>query len=186
MHRIDQALTNNVIASGCSSFIVEWTYEDGVGDEFDSGYQGIRIDQGHNLPWFGAQPWFGLRVGQQPPCNLLNGTVSLGQYVACNPSDTVFPAVFEGSSADGTLLTDTSNDIADKWPGTVVYEAIFGHNHGTALDLDGVPFAPGNADGIAYTPWPSAIRITMTLHDPQQRLEHGRTFQFVIALPKRG
>ena len=116
---------------------------------------------------------------------------SLQHYVDCLGSDyeegTVFPTVFEGSSEDDTLVTGSlSADIANKWPGTVVYEAISGHNHGPLLSVDGEPFPPGNDDDIGYTPWPSAIRITLTLHDPGQRLEHGRTFQFVIALPKRG
>ena len=190
MQRVDQALTNHVLASGCSSFIVEWTYENGVGDESSDGFQGILINHSHDPPWFGAQPWFGLRVGPPEPCNSLEGTLSLQQYVNClDPADqpeTVFPQVFEGSSQEGTLLTARSTEIAGNWPGVVVYEAIFGHNHGTALDDLGEPFLPGNDDKIAFTPWPSAVRITMTLHGPGQRLEHGRTFQFVIALPKRG
>ena len=38
---------------------------------------------------------------------------------------------------------------------------------------------------VAYTPWPSAIRITMVLHDPETKLEAGRQIQFVIDLPSR-
>ncbi len=49
-----------------------------------------------------------------------------------------------------------------------------------ALDLDGTP----NVD-LGYTPWPSAIRITMTVHDTDTRLESGRELQFVIELPAR-
>jgi hypothetical protein len=32
---------------------------------------------------------------------------------------------------------------------------------------------------------PTAIRVTMTLHDPKGTLETGRTFQFVIPIPTR-
>jgi hypothetical protein len=36
-----------------------------------------------------------------------------------------------------------------------------------------------------YTPRPSALRITMTLHDPDRRIDGGREFTFVIDLPER-
>jgi hypothetical protein len=38
---------------------------------------------------------------------------------------------------------------------------------------------------VGYTPWPSAIRVTMVLNDPDGKLEGGREFQFVIRLPQR-
>jgi hypothetical protein len=36
-----------------------------------------------------------------------------------------------------------------------------------------------------YTPWPTQIRITATIHDPRLVLDRGREFQFVIDVPKR-
>jgi hypothetical protein len=36
-----------------------------------------------------------------------------------------------------------------------------------------------------YTPLPSALRITLRLHDPLGRIEGGRDFQFIVELPKR-
>ena len=49
---------------------------------------------------------------------------------------------------------------------------------GSPWDLSDPTEAPA-----AYTPWPTSIRITMTLHDPDLRLERGREVQFVINLP---
>ena len=36
-----------------------------------------------------------------------------------------------------------------------------------------------------YTPWPTALRITMQLHDPEKRIEEGKTLQLIVELPKR-
>lgn len=47
-----------------------------------------------------------------------------------------------------------------------VYTAVFGYNR-------------------TLTPWPASLRITMRLHDVNQRLPEGRTVQFVVNLPER-
>ena len=36
-----------------------------------------------------------------------------------------------------------------------------------------------------YTPWPSALRITMRLLDRDNRLGSGWTYQFIVDLPER-
>jgi prepilin-type N-terminal cleavage/methylation domain-containing protein len=64
-----------------------------------------------------------------------------------------------------------------------VYTAIFGFNQDEAYVV--------TPDGLRvlrddYTPWPTQIRFTMTLHDPRLVLERGREFQFVLDLPRRG
>ena len=59
-----------------------------------------------------------------------------------------------------------------------IYEAFFGYNQSNPLD----EFGNANAD-LGYTPWPNAIRVTMTLHDPESKLANGKVFQFVINLP---
>jgi len=86
-HRVDQALTNHVLAAGCSSLAIEWTWP--------------ASDRAAEQPWFG--------------------------------------------------LDETGP------------EAIFGYD-------------------TALTPWPTAIRFTMTLHDARGVLESGRVFQFVVYL----
>ncbi len=119
MHRVDQALTNHVIATACSSFSIEWTWADGVGMAIDRAAE---------------QPWFGL--------------------------DRTLPATAPAIEQCGETLT-TSAGLGIRSAGATVYEAIFGY------DQDA-------------TPWPTAIRFTMTLHDQRGVIEGGRTFQFVV------
>ncbi|HJO16541.1 MAG TPA: hypothetical protein QF800_06595, partial [Phycisphaerales bacterium] len=81
------------------------------------------------------------------------------------------------------------------------YWALFGPNRRWPLmreldirqgnaDPDNQSVPPdGFGDGLldpdpSYTPWPSALRISMVLHDPETNLEHGKLVQFVIELPK--
>lgn len=151
MHRVDQALTNGVISSACSSFRVDWTYEDGAGEGAIA------------VPSPFEHPWFGLRddtAGVKPLIWWLDDAV--------NPDDTKLIQIDPASPFDPTTSTNTV-----EWPmtglpaGVTGYEAFFGFDH----DL---------------TPWPSAVRITMTLHDPETTLENGRVVQFVIRLPERG
>jgi hypothetical protein len=52
----------------------------------------------------------------------------------------------------------------------------------TASFTGGAPWPVYRSD---YTPWPSALRITATFHDPQGAIEGGRTLQFTIPLPQR-
>ena len=35
----------------------------------------------------------------------------------------------------------------------------------------------------SFSPWPTALRITMTIHDPKGILEQGHVYQFVVPLP---
>lgn len=63
-----------------------------------------------------------------------------------------------------------------------VYHAIFGFNQGEAYTV--------TPDGLRvlrddFTPFPSKLRITLTLHDPRLTLDRGREFQFVIDVPRR-
>ena len=143
MHRVDQALTNNALAGACSSFIIDWTYADGVG--------------GMGIPSEREQPWFGMEDPER-------GVRSLGDWV--NDPDS---GVTIGPDPD-----DIDPPLTGVGPasGVDIYEAFFGYNRDDPL-----------AEG--YTPWPSAIRITMTLHDTATRLEAGREIQFVINLPRR-
>lgn len=68
-----------------------------------------------------------------------------------------------------------------------VYQAIFGFNGAAPVHVDGrntrdetVSMREMRND---YTPWPAALRFTMTLHDPKLAMSSGRTFQFVVDLP---
>ena len=165
MHRVDQALTNHVLASACSSFIIDWTYENAVGgfDLDDDGFQdGVQIDPA------GEQPWFGLFDPQR-------GVDTFLAWHGTPTTTTIF-----ATNIDDTTLTPAGAAVEDAGTDVVVYEAIFGYNQDTPLNAFGFP-----DPALGYTPWPSAIRITMILHDARTRLENGRRIQFVIDLPRR-
>lgn len=169
MHRVDQALTNSVISSGCSSVRIDWTYDPGVGFADRDGipnngneFRGFNVDPTLETPWFG--------LADPAPANGINdkrGVFPLFNYPAPQAIQTIFPNNIE------QLVVDT--------PTLQVYEAMFGYNQTTALDP-----STGNPDAnLIYTPWPSALRITLTLHDSNVRLEQGREVQFILRLPKR-
>ena len=122
-----------------------------------------------------AITWWGEQVWKDMPEVVNRGVNTFKSYYA--PGDTLDPVNIEGS-------VPTTTGEAIEAAGGIVYEAIFGYNQDTPLDpTTGSPWMP--ATGVAYTPWPSAIRITMTLHDTDTRLEIGRQIQFVIDLPRR-
>jgi hypothetical protein len=197
MHRVDQALTNSVISEACSSFIVDWTYEGsdvqrvdangnikgGVGEVLDalgnvvdptpatpnSGdeFSGVIISRAGEQPWFGLAdasrgvfPYGSLPTSGTGPLRAASTIMPLG----------AFPNNVESESAAGPF---NGTFVSDYW-------ALFGYNQDRPLDATGNPHVD-----LGYTPWPSAIRITMVLHDPAGRLEAGREFQFVIDLPRR-
>ncbi len=172
MARLDQALTGNVLGDACSSFIIDWTYENGVGATTD--YRGVYVASG------GRQPWFGFDVSGDPI--VTRGVQTFTDYVAdqdvTDRPETVFPENLESYSPPGAPLTPTGLTL--EGAGAVVYEAIFGYNQDMPLDA---AMTPGAA--LGYTPWPSALRITMVLHDAESKMEEGRELQFVVHLPTR-
>lgn len=161
MHRIDQALTNNVISTACSSFIVDWTYQNGVGF-VDNLKPGVQISTDVEHPWFGIGD---VGRGVKP---LMDHVTGGGSLTIPNPTPLV-PASIESTASPA--------------PDVFTYDAIFGYNQNVPLNSAGNPWPAGAP--TAYTPFPTAIRITMTLHDPEGKLEGGRQFQFVIDLPKQ-
>ena len=171
MHRVDQALTNNVLASACSSFIVDWTYADGVGRVPNTNYLGVMRRLSHEQIWLGLP---------DPSRDVVTYRDTVGPAGAFPP--TVLPLNIEPDPpTPATLVIGDQNPTPGNSIG--IYEAIFGFNQDMPLDPEtGQPWTPMNAT-VAYTPWPTSIRITMTLHDPDLRLERGREVQFVINLP---
>jgi hypothetical protein len=205
MNRVDQALTNHVIGNACSSFRIDWTWGPGTGelrdgdgnfvkapwlDPDDTGddvlLTGVRINADQSVPAYREQPWFGL---EDPDRGVyMYGT---GAFTDLEPD------LYPWWSWAPTIAPDNVERIVYP-PGNVapdeplvVYEAIFGYNRGAALNDDGNPdfviYFTNDPDcsRVGYTPWPSAIRITMTLHDQQQRFGEGREIQFVVDLPRR-
>jgi hypothetical protein len=64
------------------------------------------------------------------------------------------------------------------------YQAIFGPNGDQPFREVRVPGGTERVLRNDYTPWPTALRFTITLHDPKLALAQGRVFQFVVDLPK--
>jgi hypothetical protein len=202
MLRVDQALTNHVIGTACSSFRIDWTWaprtgelrdpdgniviapgadlvdDGGTGD--DIWLTGVRFDDDPaNAPAFREQPWFGLEEPQRG-VNFYGTDGSpwwgwAGTIAPDNIEEVVYPL---------------SGNIGPDEP-LVVYEAVFGYNRGVVLNADGNPdpviYDTGDPDctRTGYTPWPSALRITLPLHDQRQRFSEGREVQFVVDLPRR-
>lgn len=191
MHRVDQALTNNVIGSACSSFIVDWTYRDGVGN-LDQNNDGIIDHHGPTILLNQPQPWFGMPDLSNPPATFTlpdpdRRTLPFSVWWEVPPAD---KSIFADPNIDKEP-TDFAGNTPNSTTPVIKYEAFFGYNQDQPyLNTTLVPPAPDAHIGdirasVGYTPFPSAIRVTMTLHDPGGKLEAGRQFQFVIDLPQR-
>jgi hypothetical protein len=186
-NRVDQALTNHVLATACSSIRIDWTYHDGAGFSENpanpsSPYLGVQIDSSRPQPWFGMPDAARFAQSGRVDPDVERGVGAYGDktwrefpdgdphYI---PAATILP--FNQSPPNNI---ETVYEIGG---GVVVYEAFFGLNQTNPLDATGVPHVD-----MGYTPWPSAIRVTLTLHDTGLRLESGRDVEFVINLPETG
>ena len=224
--RFDKHLTNHALGSACSSFIVEWTWDEGVGEtdtvridpqtgrETDRTFRGLVIDPVDT--WNGAegspilgQRWFGMydsgrKVMPFGDVDSNNSQVedALGWQNFCETfpldgepgsappsvlySDPQGPRVnsnfnyIEDASYAASMGIDPSESVQEYW-------AIFGLNRKDALlSPDQSDMSDGYQDlDPSYTPWPTALRFTMTLHDPDTKLENGQQVQFIVKLPER-
>ena len=196
--KAEQMLTAPVLAPNCSSFKIEWTWDDGVGRDWygtgsnPTGSEGIGmfVPRGAMQPWFGLNdPNLGMGASQvRPASNMANfglngayeparGTIGAPLVVDPDSGSPVLCSV-EGvmNGAEGGPIWRTSALQGSKR----VYHAVFGFNQDNPGEID--PFAYGRGP---YTPLPSAIRITLRLHDPLGRIEGGRDYQFIVDLPRR-
>ena len=82
-----------------------------------------------------------------------------------------------GNSMDVTVGTPVKYSI-------YTYQAIFGPNGDKPYREARNPGSVKRILRSDYTPWPTALRFTITLHDPKLVLGQGRVFQFVVDLPK--
>lgn len=211
--RSEVMLTAPVLAANCSSFKVEWTWENGKDKGFaNNGFPfGMYVQPGSVATATGVngravrQPWFGLNdpsianndpeapLAVRPASNspraveVSNGVWDAvqGQWGFCEPpllypddptvSEEIFSAI-EGPLVNGAPIWRCHPDQGNKR----VYQAVFGFN----TNDPNVQAYPTPRKG-PYTPLPSAIRVTVRLHDTLGRIEGGREFQFVIDLPRR-
>lgn len=199
MHRVDQALTNHVIGSHVSSFIVEWTWEEGTGEVADEhgnvlygGFYLNAYETNDRDAVYLEQPWFGLNYPDRGVGFMGFEDAGINGHNFYERANFLVP---ETIAIDETGLDSRKNNIEryfgpGQFPGFMnpygteagvrIYEAIFGYNRSRPLNQFGEP-----DPALGYTPWPSAIRVTVVMHDPAGRMEHGREFQFVIDLPRR-
>ena len=195
MLNLDQMLVNNVLSANVSDFQIDWTWADGVGrdlsvrsldpinGEFLGGLPGVIVDSSQ-------QPWYGLNRSAESNSN----TIGQPGYSAFYDENDVYSPIIERT--DDTLGAPS---------GVRRYGAVFGYNQegGLLLAGDDQPIlnssgqpvfadhvstaSDSNSDPIyllSYTPWPTALRITMRLHDTKNKLEGGRELQFVFPIPQ--
>lgn len=183
---LDQMLSNNVLAGNVSDFRVEWTWEDGVGRDFDAisttypaGLTG-RLDNSSSQVWFGLEnnAFDFVQQFERPVWDSLNNGFNNGVQDANNieafygTSDGVtrYGAVFGYNRDRGFLRGGDDQPITFGDPPELLFFDTYGSEEG----------------GVnTYSPWPTALRITMRLNDPGNVIEGGRVFQFVIPLPQQ-
>ena len=85
---------------------------------------------------------------------------------------------------EGTSGINNSLDSATIKYSVYTYQAIFGPNGDQPFREARVPGGTERVLRNDYTPWPTALRFTITLHDPKLAQAQGRVFQFVVDLPK--
>ena len=147
------------------------------------------------------QPWFGFPDSGDGPV-VIPASQQLGVALAQDTS--VMPDVPNGGSTTTTVRTNFHmRAVAQAIEGTAgaaanspaaiqapfgagvpvrVYTAVFGFNQDEAYAVTPDGFIVARED---YTPWPTQIRVTATIHDPRLVLDRGREFQFVLDVPKR-
>ena len=187
MGRFSLPPTRHVISGACSDVRIEWTWPSGAGQiDLDGDGQPDDADDDGFLDPFevgfrhsGRTPWFPF----MNPAGEFGG-LALQQYTTPDNEDSWFWN-WEPEFADTLPLVGNVERFPD--PGsqnfsgaTAIYESTFGFNRTEVAE--GVP---GDYDYVGdATPWPSAIRVSIRVHDRAGRLTGGRQAQFVIDLPK--
>ncbi len=193
MDRQDVMLTTPTLASNCSSFMVDWTWAPGVGATLVSTDPVAVYAPGFTPSGLFPTPWFGFPDPMIPLLEEKRGVTTLTDYerdyvsggVSLFVHTPILPPKIEGDFGPGVTPV--------AWPfGTgvpiAVYTAVFGFN-GDKAYFESLESGPSQSPVLTrrsdFTPWPTAIRVTMTLNDPEKRLEQGKTVQLVIELPQR-
>ena len=162
MNRQDVMLTTPTLATNCSGFMVDWTWGPTV--------PGVVTYPLVPTKWYGFPDSQGLTEEKRGVRTLTEdlNPVPAGSWIVPSVIEGVNPIIYPlGSSVPIPIK---------------IYTAVFGFNGDKPVfqTLDG---AVGNRDD--YTPWPTALRITMQLHDPEKRIEQGKALQLIVELPKR-
>jgi hypothetical protein len=173
---------------------------DSAGDGVDSGLETI---------WFGLPS---MTDGNGISDQWDRRVVTYGQFAVAAPGQATDDPIFANdeyeltapaTAAPSLVWVDTNdNDPGDldnlnpideiavegsfgNVPRVREYWALFGPNMNQPL-LDQDADNNGLLDpDPSFTPWPTALRFSMTIHDPATTLEGGRHVQFIVPLPKR-
>ena len=197
MSNIDQMLSNNVLSGSVSDFQVDWIWEDGLGrdldakdDFFTGGLPGVPADAVVG-EWYGldfsadSAPYLSLPENCQPVWSALNE--GPGDYpnnierygAALEAPDGVrrYGAVFGLNRDRGFLRGSDDRPLLTRDGG---FNALQFYDTMGTNNTGNIPRYVNT-----YSPWPTAIRITMRLHDANDVIRGGRLFQFVVPLPKQ-
>ena len=168
MNRQDVMLTTPTLATNCSGFMVDWTWGPTV-----SGVVSYPLVP---TKWYGFSDFQGLAEEAR-------GVRTLTEDLNPLPAGSLLvPSFIEG--ANGTPIPYLC-PLGPTGP-IKIYTAVFGFNGNKPLFQTMSMQASGTASiRDDYTPWPTALRITMQLHDPEKRIEEGKTLQLIVELPKR-
>jgi hypothetical protein len=142
----------------------------------------------------GPHPWFGLpdaasgvTLAQQAMPKIVHAPLPLPPDQAPDQGREVtnlhmwlVARTIEGIDGNAATPAVISNVVGH--PGVRIYAAIFGFNQDDGYNTvaTGLPLLRDD-----FTPWPTQIRVTATLHDPRLVLGRGREVQFVLDIPKR-
>ena len=198
--REDQMLTNAMLGSNVSSFAIDCTYDDGAGRQSApdgstllgvdlvtddaTAMGGVVVDAARTQPWFGLPD---LPANQNAFAN--RGVRTFTSYAATDPSNLgnafpswpVYPQSIEGAVPVDVVAIGSGSNAQVR-----TYQAAFGFNRNRPFTSVGSgPEGRWMSPDLAYTPLPSAIRVTLVLHDPRGTITEGRTFQFTIPLDTR-
>ena len=181
MHRLDQVLTNSLLFASCSDVRIEWTWDEGVGAVTDAN--GTVLNAPGPDEVYGTGDDFRLTgvnyQTSEPPGPRWFGLPD-DAYSRLDQRNGVFPYSFLDPAGKATTIDQTNIEEWDIDEDIKTYTAIFGYNQNSPLDGAGNP-----QSNLAFTPWPTAIRVTLTLHDPAVVFETGRQVQFILEIPKR-
>ena len=193
MNRQDVMLTTPTLATNCSGFMVDWTWGDyqvqGVVPYPSVPYSFTSPPPPPKESWENKTKWYGFSDDESfipvppLPSPQINpewrGVRTLTESLPLDPDERepgwlINPSVIEGVNPIIYPLGPTGR--------IKIYTAVFGFNGDKSVFQ-----TLGGTVGVRddYTPWPTALRITMQLHDPEKRIEEGKTLQLIVELPKR-
>jgi hypothetical protein len=187
--RKTELLVSPTLLTNCSSFRIDWTWQPGTGRQTTAEGEVVGavvglgstsgVEMGGIVSGAGGLGWFGLPdVSDQPE-------VVLAQDALSFPGHSNQHMVQVARSIEGAPGNASSPAVTAPFPGQDrirVYTAVFGFNQDDAyvVSPDGIEVLRDD-----YTPWPSQIRVTATIHDPRLVLDRGREVQFVLDVPRR-